>query len=73
MLDDYTHDDFGLQLDETVYVLDELIPEHSSIYDMDRTYLDFERLYKLHADLPLLYTQNIIQYETASPVLSASR
>jgi hypothetical protein len=97
----YADDDFGLQLDETVYaldastidlcrsvfpwarfrstksgikihtlldlrgnipsfvsitdakvhdvnILDELFPEPGSIYVMDRAYLDFERLYKLH-------------------------
>jgi len=100
----YADDDFGLQLDETVYaldastidlcrsvfpwarfrstksgikvhtlldlrgnipsfisitdakvhdvnVLDELFPEPGSIYIMDRAYLDFERLYKLHSGL----------------------
>lgn len=100
----YADDDFGLQLDETVYaldsstidlcrsvfpwarfrstksgikmhtlldlrgnipsfvsitdakvhdvnILDELIPEPGSIYVMDRAYLDFERLYKIHSDL----------------------
>jgi len=100
----YADDDFGLQLDETVYaldastidlcrsvfpwarfrstksgikvhtlldlrgnipsfvsitdarvhdvnILDELFPEPGSIYIMDRAYLDFERLYKLHLGL----------------------
>jgi len=100
----YADDDFGLQLDETVYaldastidlcrsvfpwarfrstksgikvhtlldlrgnipsfvsitdakvhdvnILDELFPEPGSIYVMDRAYLDFERLYKLHRGL----------------------
>jgi hypothetical protein len=98
----YSHDDFGLQLDETVYALDSttidlclslfpwasfrktkgaiklhtlldlcgnipvfieitdgrfhdvnildiLIPEPGSFYIMDRGYIDFERLYKLHS------------------------
>ncbi len=31
-----------------VNILDELIPEAGSIYLMDRAYLDFERLYKMH-------------------------
>ncbi|BBO77469.1 IS4 family transposase [Desulfosarcina widdelii] len=100
----YADDDFGLQLDETVYaldastidlcrsvfpwarfrstksgikvhtlldlrgnipsfvsitdakvhdvnILDELFPEPGSIYVMDRAYLDFERLYRLHRGL----------------------
>jgi hypothetical protein len=100
----YADDDFGLQLDETVYaldastidlcrsvfpwarfrstksgiklhtlldlrgnipsfvsitdakvhdvnILDELFPEPGSIYIMDRAYLDFERLYRLHRGL----------------------
>ena len=96
----YAGDDFGLQLDETVYALDastidlcrsvfpwarfrstksgikvhtlldlrgnipsfvsiteanvhdvKLFPEPGSIYVMDRAYLDFERLYRLHCGL----------------------
>ena len=100
----YADDDFGLQLDETVYaldastsdlcrsvfpwarfrstksgiklhtlldlrgnipsfisitdakvhdvnILDELFPEPGSIYVMDRAYLDFERLHRLHREL----------------------
>ena len=31
-----------------VNILDKLIPEPGSIYVMDRAYLDFERLYKMH-------------------------
>ena len=31
-----------------VNILDELIPEPGAIYIMDRSYLDFERLYALH-------------------------
>ncbi len=31
-----------------VNILDELIPEAGSIYLMDRAYLDFERLYRMH-------------------------
>ena len=34
-----------------VNILDELFPEPGSIYIMDRAYLDFERLYKLHRGL----------------------
>ncbi|MEJ2281930.1 MAG: IS4 family transposase [Candidatus Bathyarchaeota archaeon] len=57
----YADDDFGLQLQETVYfiaitpakvhevnILDELIPEAGAIYIMDRGYLDFERLFVFH-------------------------
>jgi len=100
----YADDDFGLQLDETVYaldastidlcrsvfpwarfrttksgikvhtlldlrgnipsfvsitdakvhdvnILDELLPEPGSIYVMDRAYLDFDRLYRMHRGL----------------------
>jgi hypothetical protein len=100
----YADDDFGLQLDETVYaldastidlcrsvfpwarfrstksgikvhtlldlrgnipsfvsvtdakvhdvnILDEMLPEPGSIYVMDRAYLDFDRLYRLHRGL----------------------
>jgi hypothetical protein len=31
-----------------VHMLDEIIPEPGAIYVMDRAYLDFERLYRLH-------------------------
>ena len=31
-----------------VNILDELVPEPSSVYVMDRAYLNFERLYKMH-------------------------
>ena len=34
-----------------VNVLDELLPEPGSIYVMDRAYLDFERLYRMHRGL----------------------
>jgi hypothetical protein len=34
-----------------VNILDELFADPGSIYVMDRAYLDFERLYKLHCDL----------------------
>jgi hypothetical protein len=34
-----------------VNILDELIPEPGSIYVVDRGYLDFERLYRLHQNL----------------------
>jgi hypothetical protein len=34
-----------------VNILDKLIPEQGSIYVMDRAYLDFERLYKMHQSL----------------------
>jgi hypothetical protein len=34
-----------------VNILDELLPEPGSIYVMDRAYLDFERLHRLHTDL----------------------
>ena len=34
-----------------VNILDELFPEPGSIYVMDRAYLDFERLYRLHCGL----------------------
>jgi hypothetical protein len=34
-----------------VNILDELLPEPGSIYVMDRAYLDFERLHRMHTDL----------------------
>jgi hypothetical protein len=34
-----------------VNILDELIPEPGSIYVMDRAYLDFERLHRMHQEL----------------------
>jgi hypothetical protein len=34
-----------------VNILDELLPEPGSIYVMDRAYLDFERLYRMHQEL----------------------
>ena len=34
-----------------VNILDELLPEPGSIYVMDRAYLDFERLYRMHREL----------------------
>jgi hypothetical protein len=34
-----------------VNILDDLFPEPGSIYVMDRAYLDFERLYRLHQEL----------------------
>lgn len=34
-----------------VNILDELLPEPGSIYIMDRAYLDFERLHKMHQEL----------------------
>jgi len=40
-----------------VNVLDELIPEPGSIYIMDRGYLDFDRLYRLHQNLAFFVTR----------------
>ena len=40
-----------------VNVLDELIPEPGSIYVMDRGYLDFDRLYRLHQNLAFFVTR----------------
>jgi len=40
-----------------VNILDELIPEPGSIYVMDRGYLDFERLYRLHQDFAFFVTR----------------
>ena len=40
-----------------VNVLDELIPEAGSIYLMDRGYLDFKRLYKMHQYSAFLVTR----------------
>lgn len=34
-----------------VNILDELLPEPGSIYVMDRAYLDFDRLYRMHQEL----------------------
>lgn len=33
-----------------VHMLDQLVPESGAIYLMDRAYLDFERLYRLHCE-----------------------
>jgi len=43
-----------------VNILDELIPEPGSIYVMDRGYLDFERLYRLHQSLAFFVTRRKI-------------
>jgi len=40
-----------------VNVLDELIPEPGSIYVMDRGYLDFDRLYRLHQNHAFFVTR----------------
>lgn len=40
-----------------VNILDELIPEPGSIYVMDRGYLDFSRLYRLHTNLAFFVTR----------------
>jgi hypothetical protein len=40
-----------------VNILDILIPEPGSIYIMDRGYIDFERLYALHADKAVFVTR----------------
>lgn len=40
-----------------VNILDELIPEPGSIYVVDRGYLDFERLYRLHQNLAFFVTR----------------
>ena len=40
-----------------VNILDELIPEAGSIYIMDRGYLDFDRLYRLHQSLAFFVTR----------------
>ncbi len=37
-----------------VNILDEILPEAGAFYVMDRGYIDFERLYRLHAQLGLL-------------------
>ena len=43
-----------------VNVLDELIPEPGSIYVMDRGYLDFDRLYRLHQNHAFFVTRRKI-------------
>ena len=43
-----------------VNILDELIAEPGSIYVMDRGYLDFERLYRLHQNLSFFVTRKKI-------------
>ena len=43
-----------------VNILDEILPEAGSIYVMDRAYLDFERLYKLHQNLAFFITRKKI-------------
>jgi hypothetical protein len=43
-----------------VNILDELIPEPGSIYVMDRGYLDFNRLYRLHQNLAFFVTRRKI-------------
>ena len=43
-----------------VNILDELIPEAGSIYVMDRGYLDFNRLYRLHQNLAFFVTRKKI-------------
>jgi len=40
-----------------VNILDELIPEPGSIYLMDRGYLDFDRLYRLHQSFAFFVTR----------------
>lgn len=40
-----------------VKILDELIPEPGSIYVMDRGYLDFTRLYRLHQNMAFFVTR----------------
>ncbi len=43
----YLNDHFGVELDNTVYALDTLLPEPGAFYIMDRAYLDFKRLHRL--------------------------
>ena len=43
-----------------VNILDELIPEPGSIYLMDRGYLDFDRLYRLHQNFAFFVTRKKI-------------
>jgi hypothetical protein len=43
-----------------VNILDEIIPEPGAIYVMDRGYLDFERLYKLHQNFAFFVTRKKI-------------
>jgi hypothetical protein len=54
----YVNEPFGVDLNNTAYaldsttidvnILDQLIPEAGAFYVMDRGYIDFQRLYRLH-------------------------
>ncbi len=49
-----------------VNVLDLLLPEPGAFYIMDRGYIDFERLYRLHAGRQLLRHARQVQSQSST-------